>query len=946
MTSPGRTLAVCSVALLLALFEACSNSSSTSIGVTLSPSGSQGIDQAQTLSLTATVSNDSKSGGVTWAVAGGGTLSNQTSTSATYNAPASVSSSFPATVTATSVSDTTKSASIRITVNPLPAISTQSLPQATAGVNYSATVSATGGTGPFTWTITSGTLPTGISLGSSNSQTVALSGMPIAASSGSITFKVADSVGNSATQALTLTVNPPATLVVTTTSLANGVIGAAYSQTVTATGGVPAYHWSIISGTLPAGLSLNTTSGTISGTPTATGTSNFTIQVTDSEAPTAQTATANLSITVTNPPPLQITTTTLPDGTTGTAYSATVTATGGVQPYTWSVSSGNLPNGLTLNTGSGVISGTPTATGTFNFAIQVLDAEQPTQETSANLSITINSGTPLQITTTSLPDGSEATSYSVTLAATGGTSPYTWSVVSGSLPSGLTLNGSAGTITGKPTVLGTSNVTLKVTDSASGTATAPLSIFVISCNNDAALTGDWAMMLEGYNTLQQPAPLLAAVGSFISDGSGNVSGGSLDTNDQAKGPASGTITSGKYCIATNNTGLMTLNQNVGGTSTSHTYAIALNAAGTDGRITYYDNSGAMASGRLRPQTTSAFATSQFNGDYAFGLIGADSGGAAAVSRFGMAGEFTANGTSTLTGIADTNADGTVAGQVTLTSSTFAVLSNTTGRGTVSIALTGQSTRNFVFYVVDAGELLMMEADPVSSALLAGRVLAQTQGGSFNNLSLNGNAIIGFQAIDGSGTPAGIASAGIFDSAGNGTATISLDQNDAGTESTINDSGTYSVAFNGRVTLTGFGTHSPVFYLISPNTGFALGTDDSVAFGEFYPQTGSNFTNSSINGSYAGGTGHPEDANSGSTVELLTTQGAGSLTGFILSNDGTDPGNTSISYSYAVSNNGRVVVSQGSNQVGVIYIVDTSTLLYMPQGGSGGVVDPALAWFEQ
>jgi len=946
MTSPCRTLAICFVALLLVLFQACSNSSSTAIGVTLSPSGSQGIDQAQTVSISATVSNDSKSGGVTWSVAGGGTLSNQTSSSATYNAPASVSSSFPATVTATSVSDPSKSAPLRITVNPLPAISTQSLPQATAGVNYSATISATGGTGPFTWTITSGTLPSGIIMGSSNAQTVALSGMPIAASSGSITFKVADSAGNSATQALTLTVNPPAALLVTTSSLANGVVGASYNQTVTATGGVPGYHWSILSGSLPAGLSLSATSGTISGAPTATGTSSFTIQVTDSETPTPQTATANLSITVTNPPPLQITTTSLPDGMTGTAYSTTVSATGGVQPYTWSVSSGNLPTDLTLNSSTGQISGTPSATGTFNFTVQVQDSENPAVATTANLSITINSGTPLQITTTSLPEGSEATAYSVTLSATGGSAPYSWSLSTGTLPAGLTLNASAGTITGTPTARGTFNVTLKVTDSASATATAQMSVIVISCDDDAGLSGNWAMMLQGYKTSQQPAPLLAAVGSFIADGSGNITSGSLDTNDQANGPASGTITNGKYCIASNNTGLMTLNQSVGGSSTSHTYAITLNAAGTNGRITYYDNSGAMASGRLRPQTTSAFTTSQFSGYYAFGMIGANSGGAAAVSRFGMAGEIFANGTSTLSGIADTNADGSVAGQLTLTSSSFSVLSNTTGRGTVSISLTGQGSRNFVFYVVDSGELLMMEADPASSSLLAGRVLAQTQGGSFNNLSLNGNAIIGYQAIDGSATPAGIVSAGIFDSAGNGSATVSLDQNDAGTESTVNHSGTYSIAFSGRVALSGFGTHSPVFYLISPNTGFVLGTDDSVSFGEFYPQTGSTFTSGSINGSYTGGSDRPVDAGSGSTVQLLTSQGAGALTGLALNDGGTNPGDIALSYNYTVSSNGRAVVSQGSNQIGVVYIVDTSTLLFMPQGGSSGVNDPTLSWFEQ
>src|ERR1019366_3560193 len=129
--------------------------------------------------------------------------------------------------------------------------------------------------------------------------------------------------------------------------------------------------------------------------PQATGTSSFTVQVTDSETPTAQTASANLSIFVNNSAPLAITTSGLPQGVVNTAYqNAVLQATGGVTPYTWSISSGNLPAGLSLTSagcGSNVncaITGTPTATGTFNFTVKVTDSETPTAQTkSANLSI-------------------------------------------------------------------------------------------------------------------------------------------------------------------------------------------------------------------------------------------------------------------------------------------------------------------------------------------------------------------------------------------------------------------------------------------------------------------------------------------------------------------------------------------------------------------------------
>jgi len=167
---------------------------------------------------------------------------------------------------------------------------------------------------------------------------------------------------------------PPADLVITTTSLPAGNVGVAYSQAIAATGGVPAYSWSVISGSLPGGLSLGSSTGVVSGTPTAAGTSYFTVQVSDSQQP-ADTDTQALSIVVTAAPPAPtITTTSLPNGTRGVAYSQTVQATGGTLPYTWTKVAGTLPNGLTLNASTGVISGTPSKKGTFNFTVRCTDA--------------------------------------------------------------------------------------------------------------------------------------------------------------------------------------------------------------------------------------------------------------------------------------------------------------------------------------------------------------------------------------------------------------------------------------------------------------------------------------------------------------------------------------------------------------------------------------------
>jgi hypothetical protein len=174
-----------------------------------------------------------------------------------------------------------------------------------------------------------------------------------------------------------------------------------------------------------------------------------------------------------SPAPLVITTSSLPSGTVNAGYSATLMASGGVTPYAWSIASGNLPSGLTLNSSTGGISGTPTAAGTFAFTAQVSDSQTPTVTNTRQLSITINpaSVAPPNITTTSLPGGRRFVAYSQTLQATGGVTPYTWSLASGSLPQGLGLNAATGVISGTPTKKGNSNFVVQVRDSQTVPAT-------------------------------------------------------------------------------------------------------------------------------------------------------------------------------------------------------------------------------------------------------------------------------------------------------------------------------------------------------------------------------------------------------------------------------------------------------------------------------------------
>jgi hypothetical protein len=171
---------------------------------------------------------------------------------------------------------------------------------------------------------------------------------------------------------------------ITTSSLPDGTVNIAYSQTLAASGGSGTYtNWAITSGALPAELSIASSTGVISGTSTTAGTSSFTVQVTDSKGATGS---ANLSITIQAAP--IITTTSLPNGKVNIAYAQTLTASGGSGTYTtWAITSGALPGGLSLISSTGIISGTSTTAGTSSFTVQVTDSKGVTG--SLNLSITI-----------------------------------------------------------------------------------------------------------------------------------------------------------------------------------------------------------------------------------------------------------------------------------------------------------------------------------------------------------------------------------------------------------------------------------------------------------------------------------------------------------------------------------------------------------------------------
>ena len=247
-----------------------------------------------------------------------------------------------------------------ITVNP------STLPNGTVGALYDQTVSGSGGTAPYTFAVTNGSLPTGLTLNPSTGQ---ISGTPSAAGPFNFDITATDSNGCSGVTSYSVTVSCPAIAVLPAT-LPGGTTGVLYDQTVAGSGGTAPYTFNVSSGSLPTGLTLNLTTGQITGTPTVAGTFNFDITATDIFGCIGTTS-YSVSISCAT---ITIIPATLPDGVTGTLYDQTLSGSGGTAPYTFAVTSGSLPTGLTLNSTTGQITGTPTVVGTFNFDITATDA--------------------------------------------------------------------------------------------------------------------------------------------------------------------------------------------------------------------------------------------------------------------------------------------------------------------------------------------------------------------------------------------------------------------------------------------------------------------------------------------------------------------------------------------------------------------------------------------
>jgi FG-GAP repeat/Putative Ig domain len=334
-----------------------------------------------------------------------------------------------------------------------------SLPNGVEGASYNRSVTASGGVGPYNYSVSSGSLPPGLSL---DPATGSISGMPTMPGRYDFTITATDGSVCPGHRDYRLVIDCPViTVRPANPNLPPGRVGAPYAGAFTANGGLAPYSFRISAGALPSGLTLDPVTGALSGAPAASGTFSFTIRATDSGGCSGSTA----YVLTVNCPTIQITPANpnLPNGTAGSPFNGTFTVTGGTAPYTFSITNGALPGGLTLDAATGAVSGAPTVTGEFSFQVRVTDGFGCFASRAYVLTIncpTIN----VEPANSNLPNGAVGTAYNQTFSATGGVGAYAFDVVMGALPNGLTLDASTGALSGAPTARGAFNFVIRATD--------------------------------------------------------------------------------------------------------------------------------------------------------------------------------------------------------------------------------------------------------------------------------------------------------------------------------------------------------------------------------------------------------------------------------------------------------------------------------------------------
>ena len=392
-------------------------------------------------------------------------------------------------------------------------LSSATLPTANRGIGYRFDFFPSGGIAAYNCTVTGGSLPPGMTLSNYANTGGEVSGIPTQKGTFTFTVQVTDSGPGSLQQTTSaqLTLVVDAILQITTTSLTSGIQNRPYNGTLTAVNGTIPLHWSVPF--VPQGLTFNATTGTFSGTPTQAIASDFAISVTDSSSPPqSNTASINwwifaiLQFTQTNLGSVQV-------GFTGGLFP--IFFSGGQFPVTSTLISGALPPGMSLDSSGNAFVGAATQVGLYSVGVQLQDSASPPQTAQATLTFTITPRLPV-LSNATFPRGIVGLPYTWGVSARDGQPPFAWSISSGSLPPGLTLD-SLGLISGTPTVAGTYFFNLQVADSFSPPDTTTSNVVInVSANalgrNDSIATatpltnGTYAATISPYS---DPAATLA-----------------------------------------------------------------------------------------------------------------------------------------------------------------------------------------------------------------------------------------------------------------------------------------------------------------------------------------------------------------------------------------------------------------------------------------------------
>jgi hypothetical protein len=646
-----KNVSLVAVGILVWTLVLAGCSGSNSLTVTLSPASGQSLNPGATVTITATIAHDKNNQGVTWTLSGPGSLSGNTTTSVVYTAPSSISTNTTATITATSVSNSSVTATESITLNAVLTITTTSLPAGALGVGYSAFVNAAGATGTFTWTITAGSLPAGLSFQTTTTSSSAqITGTPTLLQTAKFTVQVTDAAGTSVTQALSITINPPPPLSVATGSVPNGTVSVLYPPfTLQASSGVPPYAWSITAGSLPLGFNPLSSGGVISGTPEVSGTFPFVVQVQDSSTPTPQTATANLSITV-DP---------------GTTDNSKLSGN-----YVFSVR-GFDSNGPQLPLF--VAAGSFTADGNGNITSGVMDVND-TANDPANPSFT---GT-YDIS----PNGLGFLIFNI---AGGGSRTFELSMMASGNANIIEFDDSNGGGTRD------SGVLLKQDPG-------PFSA--------SSVTGNYAF---GFLGIDSGKNRFGFAGELVADGHGVFTSGSLDSDDAISG-ASGSIafmSGSTYTIAPNGRGTANIRTSQGTTGYSF-YIVNSRELLVTETDNFRSGGNPLVSGTILAQTS----TGPFNSASVFELTGLDASGLKSqVGLFEGATDLSFHLTQSDQNTAGTLTQPTGSGTYTITNGRVALSPNpTTGSGFQNSTPTSQP----VFYMVSDNAAFIIGADPAVS----------------------------------------------------------------------------------------------------------------------------------------------------------------------------------------------------------------------------------------